>query len=99
MCIRDRTKHANLLNIQDFLNRVEHIRVDYALITQALEHAALLLQMPQAQLFLKVARFNNAAGFFRRIRTVFTNSVQVEMCIRDRYDPEPGRLPFAAGCV
>ena len=38
---------------------MEHIRVDYALITQALEHAALLLQMPQAQLFLKVARFNN----------------------------------------
>ena len=36
----DRAEHASLLNIQDFLNRVEHIRVDCALITQALEHAA-----------------------------------------------------------
>ena len=47
----NRAEHTYLLNIQDFLNRVEHIRVDYALITQALEHAALLLQMPQTQLF------------------------------------------------
>ena len=61
---------------------MEHIRVDYALITQALEHAALLLQMPQAQLFLKVARFNNAAGFFRRVRTIFTNGVQVAVHTR-----------------
>ena len=47
----DRAEHTYLLNIQDFLNRVEHVHIDGALITQAFKHAALLLQMPQAQLF------------------------------------------------